>query len=245
MRSRGYIFLLSHMRSYSSLLAHILGSHPEIDGYSELHQHYHDRSNLRNMTALIERTTGEPRRGRYALDKLLHDAAEIDPAVLARRDVHVLFFVRRPEPTIESIVRLARSQDIELEVKDPFHAANYYVHRMRGLEALSAQVGERGRFVEAERVVDETDAVLAGLTAWLGLATPLRPDYRRFMLTGVIGKGDASPNIFAGRVLGNGDRLDAPGEPIEVPAASAKAAREAYERTVASLRARLPGLTKA
>src|SRR5262245_13075611 len=34
------LFVLSHMRSYSSLLSHVLGSHPEIDGYCETHLRY-------------------------------------------------------------------------------------------------------------------------------------------------------------------------------------------------------------
>jgi hypothetical protein len=37
---RKYIFLLSHMRSYSTLLCHILGSHSEVSGYSEARQAY-------------------------------------------------------------------------------------------------------------------------------------------------------------------------------------------------------------
>ena len=36
----GRIFLLSHMRAYTSLAGHILGSHPEINGYYEMHISY-------------------------------------------------------------------------------------------------------------------------------------------------------------------------------------------------------------
>jgi hypothetical protein len=35
--SHRYIFVGSHMRSFSSLLCHVLGSHREIDGYAETH----------------------------------------------------------------------------------------------------------------------------------------------------------------------------------------------------------------
>ena len=34
------IFLLSHMRAYTSLAGHILGSHPQINGYYEMHLGY-------------------------------------------------------------------------------------------------------------------------------------------------------------------------------------------------------------
>ena len=36
------IFLLSHMRAFTSLAGHILGSHPQINGYFEMHISYDD-----------------------------------------------------------------------------------------------------------------------------------------------------------------------------------------------------------
>ena len=35
LKRRNYIFLLSHVRGYTTLLSHILGSHREISGYAE------------------------------------------------------------------------------------------------------------------------------------------------------------------------------------------------------------------
>jgi len=40
------IFLLSHMRAFTSLAGHILGSHPQINGYYEMHLSYEDASAL-------------------------------------------------------------------------------------------------------------------------------------------------------------------------------------------------------
>jgi hypothetical protein len=40
------IFLLSHMRAFTSLAGHILGSHPQINGYYEMHISYEDASAL-------------------------------------------------------------------------------------------------------------------------------------------------------------------------------------------------------
>ena len=34
------IFLLSHMRAFTSLTGHILGSHPKINGFYEMHFSY-------------------------------------------------------------------------------------------------------------------------------------------------------------------------------------------------------------
>jgi hypothetical protein len=44
--ARRHLFLLGHMRSYSSVLSHILGSHPQIDGYCETHIKYRTRLDL-------------------------------------------------------------------------------------------------------------------------------------------------------------------------------------------------------
>ena len=48
-----YIFVLSHMRSFSSLLCHILGSHSEISGYLETHLSYIGRSDLHRLEAKV------------------------------------------------------------------------------------------------------------------------------------------------------------------------------------------------
>jgi hypothetical protein len=55
-----YLFVISHMRSRSSLLSHILGSHPQVIGYSELHQSYQRWSDLlwRRTLAYLERRGG-------------------------------------------------------------------------------------------------------------------------------------------------------------------------------------------
>ena len=52
------IFLLSHMRAFTSLLGHILGSNPEINGYYEMHLSYEDASALESQ--LAEYTKHDP-----------------------------------------------------------------------------------------------------------------------------------------------------------------------------------------
>jgi hypothetical protein len=240
MRSRGYILLISHQRSRSTLLAHILGSHPEIDGYSELHQHYESPLDLRAMTRRIEAATGERRHGRYALDKLLHNAGVVDPAILRRHDVKVVFLVRNPVDTIPSIVRLARTQGGDLVVGTPEGATDYYVKRLARIDRYSQLMGARAALVEAERLVADTDAVLASLTRYLGLATPLEPTYRRFPLSGQVGHGDPSPNILAGRVLRDDDRESGAAEPVDIPSELMRSAVDAYRALLPAMRARHP-----
>ena len=72
-RARRNLFVLGHMRSYSSLLCHILGSHPQVDGYCETHIKYRTWLDLLRLRSRVVQLTGEPLRGRYILDKVLHN----------------------------------------------------------------------------------------------------------------------------------------------------------------------------
>jgi hypothetical protein len=45
------IFLLSHMRAYTSLAGYILGSHPQINGYYEMHLGYEEPAALDRQLA--------------------------------------------------------------------------------------------------------------------------------------------------------------------------------------------------
>src|SRR5688572_25028043 len=71
LHAAGYLFVIGHMRSYSSLLAHILGSHPRIVGYAEMHQKYRTVLDLLELSRKVERTCDKGCAGRYVLDKIL------------------------------------------------------------------------------------------------------------------------------------------------------------------------------
>jgi len=238
-RERRFLLVLGHMRSYSTLLAHVLGSHPEIDGYSELHRPYQVRLDLHEMTRHIEEATGERRRGRYALDKLLHDRLALDPVVLARPELRAVILVRRPESAIASIVRMTRSKATHMAEVDPRAAAAYYAERLRSLDRYGAALGPRGAFVEAERLIDDTDAVLSRLTRWLELDSPLSPSYRLFPRSGAVGYGDPSPRILAGTVLRDAGRGAGDDSPVDVPEDAMRSAVDAWRDVVPNLRARL------
>ena len=63
--ARRYLFVLGHMRSYSSLLCHILGSHPQINGYCETHVKYRSRFDLLRLRSRVVKLTGEPLQSDY------------------------------------------------------------------------------------------------------------------------------------------------------------------------------------
>jgi hypothetical protein len=196
-----FLFVVSHMRSYSSLLCHILGSHPEISGYSEAHQSYLGRNDLDRLARTVREHTGEAALNRFVLDKVLHNHAEIGPDVLRRPDVRCVFLLRKAEDTIASILNMARALEHVGRYSDPQQVVVYYAERLAQMARYGSQVGGRALFVESERLLDDTDAVLARLTQWLALGEPLSEHYRTFPYTGMPGHGDPSPHIRAGKVV--------------------------------------------
>lgn len=196
-----FLFVISHMRSYSSLLCHILGSHREISGYSEAHQSYFGRNDLDRLARMVRDHTGDATLKRFVLDKVLHNHREIAPDILRRPDVRCLFLLRNAEETIASILAMARTMGHTGPFSDPLQVAGYYAERLARMEEYASQVVGRALFVESERLLDDTAGVLARLTQWLALDEPLSDRYQTFRYTGLPGHGDPSPAIKAGRVL--------------------------------------------
>lgn len=201
-RHRGaFLFVVSHMRSYSSLLCHILGSHPEISGYSEAQQSYFGRNDLDRLARIVSEHTGEAAIKRYVLDKLLHNSREIAPDILRRPDVRCIFLLRNAGDTIASILEMAHSLRHTGDFSDPSRVVAYYAERLAQMEQCGAHIVDRAIFVESERLLDDTAALLARLSQWLDLAAPLSAEYRTFRYTGLPGHGDPSPHIKSGRIV--------------------------------------------
>ena len=238
-RPRRTLLVLSHMRSYSTLLCHILGSNPEVDGYVELHRRYAGRSDLYRLRAQVARMNETKLQGRYVLDKVLHYKWEISDDVLHSASVYTVFSVREPEATIKSTVAMALSGDNPDKnwKSDIEKVGRYYVERCEGLVALAERTPRHSSFFVAERLIDRSEETLAMLTDYLGLATPLTPSYDRFSNTRKRGFGDPSENIAAGEIKKDRTRHD-----VEVPEHVLAPCREAYASSVERLLA-LTGTT--
>lgn len=200
-----FLFVVSHMRSFSSLLCHILGSHAEISGYSEAHLSYFGRLDLQRLARKVQQVTGNAVLGRYVLDKILHNHREIAPGILERPDLKVLFLLRNPEETFQSILNLNRIRGTKGRFGDPAGVLEYYVKRLQQLEGYSARLQSGALFIESERLISDTDRVLAELSHWLELGEPLKAGYRTFRFTGAPDHGDPSPAILAGTVVRDDD----------------------------------------
>jgi hypothetical protein len=234
--AKGSLLVVSHMRSHSSLLAHILGSNPGIAGYSELHMSYLGRNDLRRLQRKVEDTTGTSAAGRITLDKLLHDRFEIAQSVLEREDVRVVFLLRHPDQTIGSLLRLGKLTPAIPWYSDPGSVAAYYCTRLATLEHYGRLEAGRAAFVASERLMTDTVDVLSALTRWLGLSEPLAANYRTFRFTGVPGHGDPSDTIRAGTLI----RPVAPPVPAAVvlPEDAARACHAAWDRCRTALATR-------
>ncbi len=193
------LFILSHMRRYSSVLSHVLGSHPQIDGYCETHLHYRFSFDLMRLKWRVRRLTGEPLRGRYVLDKILHNYP-VATAILESPHARAVILLRQPVEVVQSIVHMGRHLDLNYRNANVANATQYYVERLRQLTKYARTFGKRAAFVESEMLMTRTDETLASLQTFLALDSPLERRYRSFSKTGKPGYGDPSEMIRSGEI---------------------------------------------
>jgi hypothetical protein len=198
---RRYILVLSHMRSYSSLLCHILGSHPQISGYAEMHQSYRNRLDLMRLRVRVFRSLGGVLDGPFVLDKILHNEYTVSDSVLNHPAVLPIFLVRRPGPSLTSIVEMGRRLPDVGWYSDRAAVTNYYESRLEELTRLAGSVDRSFLFIRAEDVVDDTARAFQLLCSFLGLEQPLEESYSLFEHTGEPGWGDDSTIIREGIIV--------------------------------------------
>lgn len=197
----GRIFLLSHMRAYTSLVGHLLGSHPEIDGYYEMHLGYASPADLETQRQRYREHDRLKPGSRYLFDKLLHNDYALVPENLDAAPLVVLTSLRPPGPTLRSIVSLfARKPGCD-PYADPAGAAAYYIERLHTLAAFAERHVGRFHYFDAPLVLDDSARLLDTLGAWLQLGSPLAQHYGTFARTGIPGAGDSSPAITSGRIV--------------------------------------------
>lgn len=195
------IFLLSHMRAYTSLLGHLLGSHPQINGYYEMHQSYACAEDLEKQAREFALRESLKPHSRFLFDKLLHNDYALQLERLDPDSTFVLVALRPPQPTLKSIVDLFARRQAADPYADPAGAASYYIERLRALAAFAQRYPGRFHYFDADLLRSDTARVLAACEQWLQLDSPLTERYQTFSQTGVAGAGDSSPAIAAGRVI--------------------------------------------
>ena len=224
-----YIFILSHMRSRSSVLSHILGSNDSVCGYGELQNSYIQHTDITKMHKDLYNDLKCNFRGKYLLDKILGNHLTISDEVFETVKPKVIFLLREPESTIKSIMNMGYITGVDW-YKDPKKASDYYCSRLSHLTSYAESFTGDSFFLESSELVNNTDQVLKELTKWLKLKKPLMPKYKKFDYTGKPGYGDPSDNIQIGKLI------KTKGHPnIEIPIEILQIAESSYEKCRNSL----------
>jgi hypothetical protein len=218
------IFLLSHMRAFSSLAGHILGSHPQIDGYYEMHISYEDASALDKQLEAFLEIDALKENSRYLFDKLLHNDYLLELEQLGATNIKILISLLEPEHTIKSIVHLFAQKEIEDIYASPVGAANYYIARVQALADFSRTASRPYYYFDAGLLQRAPETLLPRLSDWLELDTPLSERYQIFNHTGKARKGDTSARIHNGNI----DRTPSAYPHITIPQDVLRTAQEIY-----------------
>ncbi len=219
------IFLLSHMRAFTSLAGHILGSNPAINGYYEMHVSYCDASALHRQLAVYGENDALKPGSRHVFDKLLHNDYVLNLDEPALAGSQVLVSIMAPGQTIRSIVDLFSRKETVHPLASPEAATDYYIERVRTLVDFCRRYPQRYYYYDAEMFQAEPGILLAALSQWLQLDEPLTEHYQLFSQTGKARKGDSSKFIHSGRI----DRKPIDYSHVRIPAALLEKATEVYQ----------------
>lgn len=193
------VLLFAHMRSGSTLLHHLLISHPEITGCGERNQVFAGSRDLDRLKLDAYWHSSEFFRvHRFVTDQINHNRLLESEELLNHPLVRPIFLIREPEPSIGSMVC----------VLGPYYgttveqATEHYAERLKALTRYASQIQDPSRafFLTYSDLVRNTESTLRALQSFLGLSSRLTEEYRLFDFTG--SRGDPSPLIMSGRIAG-------------------------------------------
>jgi len=227
------LLIMGHMRCGSSLLTHLLLTHPAVASVGERNRAYRrsrDLSWLHLEARLAARRWRRPIG--YVVDQVNHDRFTPNPGMLGQARVSLVFMLREPRASIASLLELSRRfyRDSWSEAR----ATDYYVGRLATLARVAEALPDAGHatLVEYESLVDAPESTLDRLRGFLGLEGAFSLTYDAQAFTGL--RGDPGPLIRSGRIQrpagAAGTQLD-PGR--------LAAARDAYSQFGEQLRRRL------
>ncbi|MEM8805313.1 MAG: sulfotransferase family protein [Cyanobacteria bacterium P01_G01_bin.38] len=208
LRPKPYRFLLvlSHMRSGSSLLTHLLSANPDVIGYGETHIEYAGAADFKQLLQRVYwqaqefRSLGDIQNLRmnhlYAMDKVLHDKKFLSRDFLADEQVYGLFLLREPSRSLASIA----------DLKPHWSEADtlsYYTGRLATLVEYARLIDNPARtlVVTYEQLLNQTAEALTTLQQFLQTPTSFSEEYQVMKTTGMKGVGDSKGKIKAGKIV--------------------------------------------
>lgn len=200
------LFILSHMRSGSSLLTHLLISNPAIIGYGETHIQYSSEADFKRLIYQAYWQSQEFRKfddlqnlkmnHQYILDKVLHGNKFLKEDFLTSENLYVIFLVREPKRTMVSML----DQKPHWSEED---AVTYYNGRLLELERYSKIINskERTLLLTHDQIINQSELVFQGLQNFLGTEAGFSEEYKILKTTGMRSVGDFKENIKSGRIV--------------------------------------------
>lgn len=223
--------MLSHMRSRSSLLSHIIGSNNEISGYSELSIPYSKSFGLEKQKVILHKDELAVNSSMKLFDKILHNSFDFkELSILNSTDNDVVIMIRNPRATIKSIVTMGVKNN-NAKYADINWACEYYKERVTKIVKMSSSL-ERFFLLDSEAIVDSPVESLNQLSEYLNLSTPLSPQYDSFNKTGMKKSGDTSENIKKGEIVKTKENND-----IVIPEDELSSLESFYLQSLKTLRA--------
>ena len=188
------------MRAFTSLAGHVLGSHPAINGYFEMHISYEDTSALDKQLEEYRKHETLKDNSHYLFDKLLHNDYQLKPERLGLEDVKLLVALRQPEQSIKSITELFSKKEEDHSYASAEKATKYYIERLEWLADFCRTPGQGYYYFDAELLQSAPEILLPAMSGWLELDSPLSERYTVFSQTSKARKGDSSKKILSGKV---------------------------------------------
>ncbi|MFC4721290.1 sulfotransferase [Geojedonia litorea] len=191
---------MSHMRSGSSLLEHILSTNDQILGIGEQNRIYRNKTDLELIEYRARWVLKKfLKRYKYSVDQILHSEYISDRSILKDNSIKCIFLIRKPMETISSIENLG-GYPYNINNRGKFNSINYYNKRVSELIQISRLIPANSQFfLTYNELISKPDETLQSLRDFLELKTPLTKEYKLKPTTGKM--GDRSENIKAGTII--------------------------------------------
>lgn len=200
LKPKKHILLLSHMRSYTSLFGHLIGEHPSVDGYYEMHIGYYSNKSLLRQKILYYRDNAA-KKANYMFDKVLHCEHEIAESMLKQLGDNVLISLRHPSTAIASIQEYYTKKHPKHEFSNFKNAEAYYLRRLMTLQMQSETIKGRFLYFDSETLVNDSSRLLSSVQKFIGLQGAIPNTYAPRAQTGAKNTGDTSTTLSEGKIM--------------------------------------------
>jgi hypothetical protein len=192
------IFIISTMRSYTSVLSHIIGSHHKVLGKGEKHLQYDTLQHEEHIYECLFQNRSFFPRYDYILDNVNWDGEEPKGKFFEenKQNLQIIFLLRKTNDTLASIIKRGGL--------NWFDISNYYLLRLNTIKSnckklISNQIPYL--YINAEDLILHQEFHLKRISNFLNFQKNLSPKYKIDSMTGHHGYSDNSKNIFTKKLL--------------------------------------------